>query len=67
MLILTRKPGDSAVIGDPFNPLGVVRIVSVRGDRVRLAFEFPEDVPVHRDEVVDKIIADATLKEDSHG
>jgi len=57
MLVITRREGEEVVIGDPRNPIGVVRIASVRGDRVRVAFDFPRDVDIHRREVADQIVA----------
>ena len=56
MLVITRREGEEVVIGDPANPLGVVRIASIKGDRVRIALDFPRDVPVHRREVAAKIV-----------
>ena len=47
MLILSRKAGESIVIGDDV----VVRIVEVRGDVVRLGIDAPRSVAVHREEV----------------
>ncbi|MFG0256878.1 MAG: carbon storage regulator [Phycisphaerales bacterium JB043] len=58
MLVITRREGEEVVIGDPSNPLGVVRIVGMKGDRVRIAFEFPREVDVHRREVADQILAE---------
>jgi carbon storage regulator len=55
MLVITRREGEEVVIGDPANPLGIVRIASIRGDRVRIAFDFPREVQVHRREVADQI------------
>ncbi len=60
MLVITRREGEEVVIGDPKNPLGVVRIASVKGDRVRIAFDFPRDVDIHRREIADQIIAQGT-------
>lgn len=57
MLVITRREGEEVVIGDPANPLGVVRIASIKGDRVRLAFDFPREVEVHRREVADQILS----------
>jgi carbon storage regulator CsrA len=57
-LILTRRENEETVIGDPKNPIGVVRIASIRGNRVRIAFDFPEEIPVNRREVADKIQAE---------
>jgi len=58
MLVITRREGEEVVIGDPESPLGVVRIAGIKGDRVRVAFEFPREVQVHRREVADQIIDD---------
>jgi len=57
MLVITRREGEEVVIGNPAAPLGVVRIAAIKGDRVRIAFEFPREVPVHRREVADQILA----------
>ncbi|MGP1272515.1 MAG: carbon storage regulator [Phycisphaerales bacterium] len=59
MLVITRREGEEVVIGSPEAPIGVVRIASIKGDRVRVAFEFPREVQVHRREVADQITADA--------
>ncbi len=56
MLVITRREGEEVVIGDPKNPIGVVRIASVKGDRVRVAFDFPRDVHINRREVADQIV-----------
>lgn len=58
MLVITRREGEEVVIGDPRNPTGVVRIVGIKGDRVRIAFEFPRDIQVHRREVADAIVSE---------
>ena len=56
MLVITRREGEEVVIGDPKRPIGVVRIASIKGDRVRVAFDFPREVDVHRREVADQIL-----------
>lgn len=58
MLILSRNPGQSIMIGDV-----EVFVVDVRGDRVRLGINAPRDVPVHRREVYDIINKQAEQKE----
>jgi sRNA-binding carbon storage regulator CsrA len=55
---MTRREGEEVVIGDPAAPLGIVRIATIKGDRVRIAFEFPREVPVNRREVADKKLKD---------
>jgi carbon storage regulator CsrA len=59
MLVITRREGEEVVIGDPKNPIGVVRIASVKGERVRIAFDFPRDVQINRREIADQIAAQA--------
>lgn len=58
MLVITRREGEEVVIGDPRNPIGIVRIASVKGERVRVAFDFPRDVEIHRREIADQIVAE---------
>ncbi len=58
MLVITRREGEEVVIGDPSNPIGKVRVAGVKGDRVRLAFEFPREIEVHRREVAEQIVAE---------
>ncbi|MBS0188081.1 MAG: carbon storage regulator [Planctomycetes bacterium] len=55
MLVITRREGEEIVIGDPRNPIGVVRIASIKGERVRVAFDFPRQVEIHRREIADQI------------
>jgi carbon storage regulator CsrA len=57
MLVITRREGEEVVIGDPNNPIGVVRIASIKGDRVRIAFDFPRHIDVHRREVAQQILS----------
>ena len=58
MLVITRREGEEVVIGDPSNPIGVIRIAGIKGDRVRVALEFPRDIAVHRREVADQILSE---------
>lgn len=51
MLVLTRKTGESIVIGDQI----VVTVLEVRSDQVRLGIEAPRSVQVHREEVVRRV------------
>ncbi len=54
MLALTRRVGEEIVVGDPRNPLGVIRVVDIHGDKVRLAFDFPRETPINRRELADQ-------------
>lgn len=56
MLVITRREGEEVVIGDPKNPIGVIRIATIKGDRVRIALDFPREIPVHRREVANEIV-----------
>lgn len=56
MLVITRREGEEVVIGDPANPIGIVRIASIKGDRVRIAMDFPREIAVHRKEVASQIV-----------
>ncbi len=47
MLVLTRRPGESIMIGDDV----VVTVLDVRGDVVRVGIKAPRSVQVHREEV----------------
>ena len=57
MLVITRREGEEVIIGNPAAPIGIVRVATIKGDRVRLAFEFPRAVDVHRREVAEQILA----------
>ena len=57
MLVITRREGEEVIIGNPAAPLGIVRIAAIKGDRVRLAFEFPREIRVDRREVSEQINA----------
>ena len=51
MLVLSRKLNECIVIGDDIT----ITVVEIRGDRVRLGFDAPKEVPVHRSEVYEAI------------
>ena len=62
MLALTRRVGEEVIIGDPRKPLGVIRIVEIHGDKVRLSFDFPRDMQINRKE-----LAEQKAKQDNGG
>ncbi|HET9517402.1 MAG TPA: carbon storage regulator CsrA [Actinoplanes sp.] len=47
MLVLTRRSGESVMIGDTV----VVTVLEVRGDVIRLGIDAPRDIQVHREEI----------------
>ena len=51
MLILTRKVGESVLIGDDIS----ITVLSVRGNQVKLGVEAPKEVSVHREEIYKRI------------
>jgi len=56
MLILSRKVGESLVIGDDI----VVTVLSIRKHQIRFGISAPSDVSVHREEVYERIAAEQT-------
>jgi len=51
MLILTRRVGETLVIGDEVT----VTVLGVKGNQVRLGVNAPKDVSVHREEIYNRI------------
>ena len=51
MLILTRRVGESLMIGDEVN----VTVLGIKGNQVRIGVNAPKDVAVHREEIYQRI------------
>lgn len=51
MLVLSRHRDESIMIGDDV----MITIVDIRGDKVRLGIDAPQEIPVHRQEVYNAI------------
>jgi carbon storage regulator len=51
MLILTRRVGETLMIGDNTQ----VTVLGVKGNQVRIGVNAPKDVAVHREEIYERI------------
>jgi carbon storage regulator len=58
MLVLSRLNDESIMIGENIE----VRIVNVRGNKVRLGIDAPKSIPVHRKEVFEAIQREKAMK-----
>ncbi len=56
MLILTRRVGETLMIGDEVT----VTVLGVKGNQVRIGVNAPKDVAVHREEIYDRIRKEGT-------
>ncbi len=56
MLILTRRIGETLMVGDEVT----VTVLGVKGNQVRLGVNAPKDVAVHREEIYQRIQTEKT-------
>lgn len=54
MLILSRRTGESLIIGDDIT----VSVLEIKGNQVRIGIDAPKDVSVHRNEIYERIQAE---------
>ena len=55
MLILTRRPKETICIGDEVR----ITVLGIKGNQVRIGIDAPDAVAVHREEIYDRIQAEA--------
>ncbi|RYY02541.1 MAG: carbon storage regulator [Gammaproteobacteria bacterium] len=58
MLILTRRIGETLMVGDEVT----VTVLGVNGNQVRIGINAPKSVPVHREEIYQKILREKDLE-----
>ena len=64
MLVLTRKCGETIVVGrvEGLEPMVKLTVLGIENGRVRLGFEAPAEVPVHRLEVWERMRQSAPIE-----
>jgi carbon storage regulator len=51
MLVLTRRPGESIVVGQNI----IITVIEIKGGQVRIGIDAPREVQVHREEVYEQV------------
>lgn len=60
-LVLTRHVGESIIIGNTGDIK--ITILAVRGNQIRVGIEAPKEIPVHREEIYERIQAEGKKDE----
>ena len=59
MLILTRRAGETVMVGSDIT----ITVLGVKGNQVRIGINAPKDVPVHREEIYERIQSEKSAQE----
>lgn len=59
MLILTRRAGETVMIGNDIS----ITVLGVKGNQVRIGINAPRDVAVHREEIYERIREEESAKD----
>ena len=59
MLILTRRAGETVMIGNDVT----ITVLGVKGNQVRIGINAPKDVAVHREEIYERIQSEQSAKD----
>ena len=62
MLILTRRVGETLIIGDEVS----VTVLAVKGNQIRIGVDAPKEVSVHREEIYQRIQTEGVRSSSNH-
>jgi carbon storage regulator len=54
MLVLSRKIGESVIIQNNIK----ITVLEISGNQIKLGFEAPDDVPIYRQEIYERIVSE---------
>ena len=63
MLILTRRIGETLMVGDEVT----ISVLGVKGNQVRIGINAPKEVSVHREEIYERIKAEQQEQQETRG